>query len=142
LAFVSDRRCLQRLPQRDFAVSARSVLACLVLTLGLTGGYADERASAMNVELSLVELAEQTGTFEVVAIVRADDDGRLLAAPHLRFPGGQTSVVAVENEAGDRISLSIGPVFRSREAQWLVVWRRGGGTIGRLTGRVSVFGAD
>ena len=58
-------------------MSARFVLACLVLTLGLTGGYADERASAMNVEISLVELAEQTGTFEVVAIVRADDDGRL-----------------------------------------------------------------
>lgn len=123
-------------------MSTRSLLACLVLMLGLNVGYADERTPAMEVEISLVELAEQTGTFEVVAIVRTAEDGRLLAAPHLRFPGGQTSVVAVENKTGDRISLSIGPVFRSREAQWLVVWRRDGETIARSTGRVGVFGAD
>lgn len=111
--------------------------------LGVAGAAkADEGAAAMEVEISLVELAEQTGTFEAVAIVRAAGDGRLLAAPHLRFPGGQTSVIAVENETGDRISLSIGPVFRSRQAQWLIVWRRGGETIARSTGRVSVFGAD
>jgi len=96
----------------------------------------------MEVEISLVEIAERPGTFDVVALVRATADGRLITAPHMRVPGDQTSVLAVENDHGDRITLSIGPVFRGKAAQWLVVWRRDGEAIARSTGRVEVFGAD
>ena len=118
-------------------------LCCSVLLSTLAiAEPAPEAASPMEVEISLVEIAEKPGTFDVVALVRATADGRLIAAPHMRVPGDQTSVLAVENDDGDRITLSIGPMFRGQEAQWLVVWRRDGETIARSTGRVETFGAD
>ncbi len=95
----------------------------------------------MAVEISLAALVEHPGVYETVAVVR-DPDGRLLAAPFLRFPGDQTTVKAMTNEDGERISLSIGPVFNGREAQWLVVWRHDGRTVARATGRVPVAGGD
>lgn len=124
-------------------MNARATLAGCFLALGISAvGLAADADSAMDVEVNLVELAEKPGTYDVVAIVRSADDGRLLAAPHMRIAGDQTSVIAVENDSGDRISLSIGPVFRSREAQWLVVWRRGDSTVARAAGRVKVFGEN
>jgi len=114
----------------------------LVLLLGLPGGaVADDGPPAMEVEISLAALVEHPGMYEAVALVR-DRDGRLLAAPFFRFPGSQTSVTAVTTESGERISLSIGPVFRDREAQWLVVWRHDGRTVARVSGRVPVSGGD
>jgi hypothetical protein len=95
----------------------------------------------MDVQVSLAALVEHPGIYEAVAVVR-DEQGRLLAAPFFRFPGSQTSVTAVTNEAGERISLSIGPVFRGREAQWLVVWRHQGRTVARASGRATVSGAN
>lgn len=118
------------------------LVAWVVLLCAAGAGHGDEPAPGMDIEISLTELAEEPGTYDAVAIVHAAEDGRLLAAPHLRIPGDQTSVVAVDNAAGDRISLSIGPVFRSQQAQWLVVWRRNGQTIARSQGRVRVFGKD
>lgn len=102
---------------------------------------ADEAPPVMKVEVSLAALVEHPGMYEAVALVR-DGQGRLLAAPFVRFPGNQTSVMAVTTEAGERISLSIGPVFRNHEAQWLVVWRHGGTEIARATGREIVTGGN
>ena len=124
-------------------MTLRTVLiACAVVLCTAGAGHGDEPAPGMDIEISLTELAEEPGTYDAVAIVHAAEDGRLLAAPHLRIRGDQTSVVAVDNAAGDRISLSIGPVFRRQQAQWLVVWRRNGETIARSQGQVEVFGKD
>lgn len=95
----------------------------------------------MQVEVSLGALVEQPGVYEAVALIR-DQEGRLLAAPFFRFRGDQTAITAVTTESGDRFSLSIGPVFRAREAQWLVVWRRDGVTVARAEGRAPVAGTN
>jgi len=103
--------------------------------------HADEAPPVMQVEVSLAALVEHPGQYEAVALVR-DSRGRLLAAPFFRFPGNLTSVTAVTTDAGERISLSIGPVFRNHEAQWLVVWRHDGREIARAAGRVTVTGGN
>jgi len=116
------------------------------LTLGFqlglpVTGLADRESRALEVEITLAALVEQQDMYEAVAVVR-DGDGRLLAAPVFRFPGRQTSVIAVTSERGERISLSIGPVFGSHEAEWLVVWREDGETVARASGRVPVSGTE
>ena len=104
-------------------------------------GLAERDSRVMEVEITLAALVEQPGMYEAVAVVR-DGDGRLLAAPVFRFPGHQTSVTAVTSERGERISLSIGPVFGGQEAEWLVVWREDGETVARASGRVPVSGTE
>lgn len=107
----------------------------------VAGATAEDTPPVMKVEVSLAALVEHPGTYEAVALVH-DSQDRLLAAPFIRFPGNQTSVTAVTTESGDRISLSVGPVFRNHEAQWLVVWRHDGREIARATGRTIVTGGN
>lgn len=117
------------------------LIVLLILALASAPVTAGEDDTAgITVEISLAGLVEDPGTYDVVAVVREAATGRLLAAPVMRFRGDGTAVTAVTTESGERISLSIGPVFRGRQAQWLVVWRRDGRTIARSGGRVPVFG--
>ncbi len=114
----------------------------LTMLLCLPAGVrAAEEPTTMEVQMSLAALVEHPGMYEAVAVVR-DGEGRLLAAPFLRCPGSQTSVMTITTETGDRISLAIGPVFDGHEAEWLVVWRRDGRLVARSSGRVPVSGAN
>lgn len=113
-----------------------ALLAWILLTGGASAGDVD---GTLHVEISLTAIVEKPGEYDVMAVVREAEGGELIAAPFMRFDGGSTSVVSVTSDSGDRISLSIGPVFRGTEAQWLVVRRRDGETVARAAGRVKVF---